>query len=163
LKKKIFYFSIFLLFALFLSGCESIIVGNTEIDIELETKRVEDVVHGFWKAINDQDGWKAYWYCSENGYKQFVEPYFDDVIALKQVCPNVIIDVYSYIQDAQDISFKWDKLGTPRAIVDVQVNRTIMNCGDLDTTKPEFGSMELSYYGGAADVWWIVDKVDIDF
>jgi len=37
-----------------------------------------------------------------------------------------------------------------------------MNCGDLDSTKAEFGTMELSYYGGAADVWWIVDKVDID-
>jgi len=159
LKKKIFYFSVFLLFALFLSGCDSIIVGNTEIDIELETRRVEDVVHGFWEAIDAQDGWKAYWYCSENGYKQFVEPYGENIILLRQLCPNIIIDVYSVIND---ISFKWDKLGNPRAIVDVQVNRIVMGCGDLDNTKAEFGTMELSYYGGAADVWWIVDKVDID-
>jgi hypothetical protein len=143
-----------------LSGCDSIIVGNTEIDIELETKRVEDVVDGFWAAINTQDGWKAYWYCSDNGYKQFVEPYFDNLIVLKQLCPNLIIDIYSVIND---ISFEWDKLGNPRATVDVQVNKTVMGCGDLNSTKAEFGTMELSYYGGAADVWWIVDKVDIDF
>jgi hypothetical protein len=61
LKKKIFYFSIFLLFALFLSGCDSIIVGNTEIDIELETKRVEDAVLDFWEAINNQDEYSAAW------------------------------------------------------------------------------------------------------
>ncbi|MDD3656964.1 MAG: hypothetical protein PHI72_09450 [Atribacterota bacterium] len=47
MNKKILYFSIFLLFALFLSGCDSIIVSNTEIDIELETKRVEDAVDSF--------------------------------------------------------------------------------------------------------------------
>jgi hypothetical protein len=161
LNKQLFYLSIFLVFILFLSGCNSIIVGNTEIDIELETKRVKDVVDGFWEAIDAQDGWKAYWYCSENGYKQFVEPYGENIILLKQLCPNVIIDVYSVI-NANDICFEWDKLGNPRAIAEVQVNRTIMNCGDLDSTKAEFGTMELSYYGGAADVWWIVDKVDID-
>ena len=160
MNQKKFYLFIFLIFALFLSGCDSIIVDNTEIDIELETRRVEDVVKGFWKAIDEQDGWRAYWYCSENGYKQFTEPYFNDVIVLKQLCPNLIIDIYSVINN---ISFEWDKLGTPRAVVDIQVNRTVMNCGVLNSTKAEFGTMELSYYGGAADVWWIVDKVDIDF
>jgi hypothetical protein len=159
MNQKNFYLSIFLIFVLFLSGCDSIIINNTEIDIELETKRVEDVVDGFWAAINAQDGWRAYWYSSENGYNQFVEPYFDNLIVLKQICPNLIIDIYSVIND---ISFEWDKLGNPRAIVDVQVNRTVMGCGANNSTKAEFGTMELSYYGGAADVWWIVDKVDID-
>ena len=159
MNQKSFYLSIFLIFVLLLSGCDSIIVGNTEIDIELETRRVEDVVKGFWKAIDEQDGWRAYWYCSENGYKQFTEPYFNDVIVLKQLFPNLIIDIYSVIND---ISFEWDKLGNPRAVVDIQVSRTVMNCGVLKSAKAEFGTMELSYYGGAADVWWIVDKVDID-
>ena len=79
---------------------------------------------------------------------------------LKQLCPNLIIDIYSVIND---ISFKWDKLGNPRAIVDVQVNRTVMNCGDNNSTKAEFGTMELSYNGGADDVWWLIDGVWIDF
>ena len=82
MNQKSFYLSIFLIFVLFLSGCDSIIVGNTEIDIELETRRVEDVVKGFWKAIDEQDGWRAYWYCSENGYKQFVEPYCEKLFCL---------------------------------------------------------------------------------
>jgi hypothetical protein len=79
---------------------------------------------------------------------------------LKKICPNLIIDIYSVVNDK---SFEWDKLGNPRAVVDIQVSRTVMNCGVLNSAKAEFGTMELSYYGGAADVWWIVDKVDIDF
>jgi len=38
-----------------------------------------------------------------------------------------------------------------------------MGCGGSNSTKAEFGTRGLSYYGGAADVWWIVDEVDIDF
>jgi hypothetical protein len=171
LKKKIFYFSIFLLFALFLSGCDSIIVSNTEIDIELETKRVEDAVLDFWEALNNQDEYSASWACvpgHDYGFKrlpeteQFVKPYFASLEYFKEICnASKIVDIYAYIRD---ISFKWDKSGNPRAIIDIQVNRTIMNCGYLNSTKAEFGTMELIYCD-IEPYWedgWYVENVDID-
>ena len=161
MNKKIFYFSIFLLFALFLFGCDSIIVDNTEIDVEVETRRVKDVVDGFWEAINDLDASMANSYC--NGFvvwRQFTQPYFESVGILEQFCPNLTISLYWVIND---ISFRWDQLGHPRAIVNIQVNKTVMGCSDHDGTKVGFGTMELSYNGGADDVWWLIDGVWIDF
>jgi hypothetical protein len=132
---------------LFLSGCNSIIVDNTEIDIELETKRVEDAVHNFWSCIDSQDRCTSAWACAPDNAlgnparDEFVEPYFDSIDLLKQICPNVVIDVYAYIRD---ISFIWDESGDPRVIVDIQVNRIVMGCGDLNSTKARFGTMELT-------------------
>jgi hypothetical protein len=171
LNKQLFYLSIFLVFILFLSGCNSIIVGNTGIDVELETKRVEDAVLDFWEAINNQDEYSAAWACApghDYGFvirpatKQFVKPYFANLEYFKEICnASKIVDIYAYIRD---ISFKWDELGNPRAIVDIQVNRTIMNCGVLNNTIPRFGTMELIYCD-IEPYWedgWYVDKVDIE-
>ncbi|MDD3656967.1 MAG: hypothetical protein PHI72_09465 [Atribacterota bacterium] len=172
MNKKIFYFSILFIFALFLSGCDSIIVDNTEIDIELETKRVEDAVHNFWSFIDSQDEYHAAWACSpgfDYGFviypatKQFVDPYFEQLDYIKHVCgtTKVIVDIYAYIRD---ISFIWDESGNLRAIIDIQVNRTIMNCGILNNTIARFGTMELTYCD-IEPYWedgWYVDNVDID-
>ena len=172
MNQKYFYISIFLIFALFLSGCNSVIVGNPEIDIESETKRVEDAVHDFWSFIDAQDENNAAWACAP-GYdygsvirpatKQFVEPYFEQLDYIKNVCgtTKVIVDIYAYIRD---ISFIWDESGDPRAIIDIQVNRTIMNCGVLNNTIARFGTMELIYCD-IEPYWedgWYVENVDID-
>ena len=166
MNQKYFYISIFLIFAMFLSGCDSIIVGNPEIDVELETKRVKDALLDFWSFIDSQDRCASAWACAPDNAlgnparDEFVEPYFDSIDLLKQICPNVVIDVYAYIRD---ISFVWDEEGDPRAIVDIQVNRIVMGCGDLNSTKAEFGTMELTYcYVGYYDEGWYIDKVDID-
>jgi hypothetical protein len=158
MNQKKFYLFIFLIFALFLSGCNSVIVGNPEIDIELETKRVIDVVHDFWSFINAQDYYNSAWCCTPEGAYNFVEPYFDSIDLLKQICPNVVIDVYAYIRD---ISFILDESGNTRALVDIQVNRIFIDC-DLDSQPPQFGTMELTYcfVGLPYDEGWYIDKLD---
>jgi len=134
----------------------------------LREKRIEDAVHDFWSSIDSQDRCASAWACAPDNdlgnpaRDGFVEPYFASLEYFKEICnASKIVDIYAYIRD---ISFKWDESGNHRAIIDIQVNRTIMNCGVLNNTIARFGTMELIYCD-IEPYWedgWYVENVDID-
>ena len=144
MKKKIFYFSIFLLFALFLSGCCPDTIGITE------KEKVENVIGGFWSAIDQEDWFTAGLYCHGNAVDTFVDPYRQAYEAtLAAYCSDLIVDVY---YDIINISFP----DVYTAVADIQVNTWTSGCGHSNE-RDQFGTMEIRLYLGK----WLVYSVDL--
>jgi len=140
MNKKLFYVVVFLIFALFLSGCNS---GGIVTPVNDEAK-IKSVIYEHILALNDQNWSKAKSYCiygSDAYYKvSLLEDMFNQ---LNSNCNNVILSSYMIIYNVSIYGNYSEVYG--------DFGATISGCGVMEST----GGIAYTYLKKIGNTWKI--------
>jgi len=96
MKRKYFFVILFLVLAIFLSGC----AGGGIVTPATDEAKIKSVIHEYFLAINDQNWSKAKSYCVYGSDRYYATCVLEDAInALYQFYGSVTITIFVTISD----------------------------------------------------------------